>query len=814
MDFMSNYNYEMMANRQYMPEPTQQAAPETAELNAGGMPQQVQTVTICIDNQSFSCKPTERDCGAIKKRFAEISPKHFSLPDILTAIRSGKTICPAIINPVQKYNKEGQPYFSHCREGWKSQQLFMIDIDNDAGSHIRLPDGDYLTLPQALEICNQNEINLWFAYFSFSSCPEHERYRLAILLDSPVTDPQEREKIQKAFIGLFGKAADKSCTNADRIFYGSCEAYNTDCIRYSNPDAINSKQIFLNLYKVQNPEPPIQTLSPVTPNSQTTYSQPNPSHQSSYLSTSSYSNWYQQFDAQPDELLYYCNPDASYDEWLKITAAYKGAGGDIQTWAAWSQQSHKWKSSDINKWKGIHGTGIAVLKNLAQETPEGRAYIDSLIFQQEQAKQTYLSSQNKSKRKKKSIKKQESQMKETESNQLPKLKFPLFVDYIYKQDYSIRYNQLSHKIEFDGFDYQESPEHLEEIVPIILVDEMEDKFTSASKNRIQDYIIRHATRNRYNPVLEMIQSTEWDGKNYISEVFDIFKLSPDTEEGIYSRIFFQKWLMQCVCGLFNNIENPFSLDITLVFQGKQGIGKTRFFEKLALKSCFFGEGVCLDPRQKDSVEQTTDKWICELGEIGSTMRKDIDSLKAFLTKSTDEYRKSYGRAAIRYPRMVSFVGTVNDAEFLIDATGNRRFATVPLADDLKIDYEKQIKPFNALQMWAQVYNMVKDKDKASCFRLSDDEKAFLDRRNASFLKPLKGEYEVRDVIADLTCGNHTMMDISVTQFIQNNPILQKYTAKAVSQVLDKMGFEQQRKKINGENRRVRYLPVRKYDKIY
>ena len=225
----------MMANRQYVPEPTQQALPEMPELNAGEMHRQEPTVTVCIDNQPFSRKPTERDCGAIKKRFVEISPQHFSLPDILTAIRNGKTICPAIINPVQKYTKERQPYFSHCREGWKEQQLFMIDVDNDASSHVRLPDGDYLTLPQALEICNQNGFNLWFAYFSFSISPEHERYRLAVLLDAPVTDTQEREQIQKAFIELFGKATGRSCTNADRIFYGSCSTHNTDCIYYVNP---------------------------------------------------------------------------------------------------------------------------------------------------------------------------------------------------------------------------------------------------------------------------------------------------------------------------------------------------------------------------------------------------------------------------------------------------------------------------------------------------------------------------------------------------------------------------------------------------
>lgn len=59
-------------------------------------------------------------------------------------------------------------------------------------------------------------------------------------------------------------------------------------------------------------------------------------------------------------------------------------------------------------------------------------------------------------------------------------------------------------------------------------------------------------------------------------------------------------------------SDPYSLDIILVFKGRQGIGKTRFFEKLALKSQFFGEGICLDPRDKDSVMQATSKWISEL----------------------------------------------------------------------------------------------------------------------------------------------------------------------------------------------------------
>ncbi len=271
--------------------------------------------------------------------------------------------------------------------------------------------------------------------------------------------------------------------------------------------------------------------------------------------------------------------------------------------------------------------------------------------------------------------------------------YELFAEFLEKHGYSIRYNQINHNFEFFGFADNESKEHLAENVPTILQDQLKLIYTHVSKQIIIDYITHYATLHKYNPVLNAIWSAKWDGKDRVGQIYNIFRIPTDTEERIYSRTFIFKWLKQCVCGLFNDIENPFSLDIILVFQGKQGIGKTRFFEMLALNPKFFGEGICLDPRDKDSIIQATSKWICELGELGSTMKKDMDSVKAFLTKSTDEYRVPYGKASLHYPRMTSFVGTVNDEQFLIDQTGNRRFVTIPLAPDLVIDYNTQIRYF-------------------------------------------------------------------------------------------------------------------------
>ena len=396
--------------------------------------------------------------------------------------------------------------------------------------------------------------------------------------------------------------------------------------------------------------------------------------------------------------------------------------------------------------------------------------------------------------------------------------YELFAESIVKQGYSMKYNQITHTFEFFGFDEGESAEHLAENVPTILQDQLKKEYTHVSKQLVMDYITRYATRNKYNPVLNLIEATKWDGKDRIEEIYTIFRIPPEnTEEGKYSRIYIKKWLMQTCCALFNVIKCPFSLDIILIFKGKQGIGKTRFFEKLALESQFFGEGICLDPRDKDSVMQATSKWISELGEIGSTMRKDMDSVKAFLTKSTDEYRTPYGKASLHYPRMTSFVGTVNDDEFLIDQTGNRRFVTIPLPSDLVIDYETQIKPFNALQLWSQVYELIKDKDKASCFRLTEDEKRQLEKRNAVFVKPMKAECEVLDILEEQQTQEQgyicTFKEMTVLQFIQLHNL--KYDARVVGRVLKKYGYEAVRKRINGEVTRVIKLPYkyRKFDMI-
>lgn len=390
--------------------------------------------------------------------------------------------------------------------------------------------------------------------------------------------------------------------------------------------------------------------------------------------------------------------------------------------------------------------------------------------------------------------------------------------YMKAKGIEVQYNVITHNMEISGFS-GESSDHIKETAPALIYDELHFSLKKCTMEKIGQFINVIATRNKYNPILEKINNTHWDGTDRLDEIYNIFCID---ESDKLSRTIIKKWLMQCICGLHNNMENPFSLDIVLIFQGAQGIGKTRFLEKLALYPLCFGEGRTYDPRNKDSQIECTSKWICELGEIGSTMRKDIDSLKAFLTSSTDEYRLPYGKTALRYARMTSFCGTTNDRQFLIDETGNRRFATVTIPERTVIDYDTQVKPFDSLQLWAQISETVEaliavnNSSYAACFRLTREELDELNRRNSEHLKPLKGELEVIDILEQQSREESgysvEQRYMTVTEFIENNSALKRYKTQEISKVLDKLGYPMLKKRVEGRSSpsRVRLLPYRRY----
>src|SRR5690606_27399889 len=76
---------------------------------------------------------------------------------------------------------------------------------------------------------------------------------------------------------------------------------------------------------------------------------------------------------------------------------------------------------------------------------------------------------------------------------------------------------------------------------------------------------------------------------------------------------------------------------------------------------------------KEASEMIQGVWLNEVGELTGMSRSEANAVKQFLSRTEDIYREPFGRRTKAFPRRCVFFGTTNDAEFLKDRTGNRRF---------------------------------------------------------------------------------------------------------------------------------------------
>lgn len=202
--------------------------------------------------------------------------------------------------------------------------------------------------------------------------------------------------------------------------------------------------------------------------------------------------------------------------------------------------------------------------------------------------------------------------------------------------------------------------------------------------------------HQVNPLTDLLDSLEWDGTPRIAEFLTRILKAPDTPyTREVSRLIF--------AGGIHRAYRPGCKfdDMPVLIGEKQGEGKTTLVRWLAMEEEFFRE--VTDMSGREGIETLSGAWICEVGELLAMTRvKEAEAVKSYITRREDTYRAPYDRHPQTKPRRCIFIGTTNNAQFLSDKTGNRRFYPVRChctGYDL-FNHEEEIKLY-IRQCWAE-----------------------------------------------------------------------------------------------------------------
>ena len=183
---------------------------------------------------------------------------------------------------------------------------------------------------------------------------------------------------------------------------------------------------------------------------------------------------------------------------------------------------------------------------------------------------------------------------------------------------------------------------------------------------IEEVLIFFATQNEFHPVKEYIERLEWDGVERIGKAFKTY-LGAEMPEPYLTSVTTKFFL-----ALMKRVYEPgCKFDHIVVFEGKQGVGKSSFGEILVGKEWFM-DG--LPPlTDKDAALNLQGIWLIEMAELSALYRSQLETAKAFITRTVDKVRPPFGKRRVDVPRQNVFIGTTNKQDYLNDPTGARRF---------------------------------------------------------------------------------------------------------------------------------------------
>jgi predicted P-loop ATPase len=403
------------------------------------------------------------------------------------------------------------------------------------------------------------------------------------------------------------------------------------------------------------------------------------------------------------------NNDEHYDTWIRYGyACFRGAGSEegFGIWDAWSRKSGKYNAEEQGAaWRRIHrailgsraprtvGAGTIFWEAAKHgwsrpdpEPPESETdpgYWNSIEggagTRQEPTEEAAADGNNVVKLKPKRNKraqwgwKQEWHVSEN-GNPLPTL-FNAMVALRNSEGLTdiVRYDEMARSVilstQIPNTPQDKTiPRHIKDGDIIAIQEELQlIGLRRVAKATVQDAIQLRAEQDKFHPVRDYLNSLTWDGTR---RIFGWLGRYLGVEGSPYSDKIGELFLIALVARQF---KPGCKADYMLILEGPQGALKSSACRVLAGE--WFSDNLP-DLSRGDAVRLSMHlrgKWLIEIAEMSSFNAAESHKLKEFLTQTEEVYTPKYGHNEVQEPRQCLFIGTTNEAAYLRDATGGRRF---------------------------------------------------------------------------------------------------------------------------------------------
>ena len=293
---------------------------------------------------------------------------------------------------------------------------------------------------------------------------------------------------------------------------------------------------------------------------------------------------------------------------------------------------------------------------------------------------------------------------------------------------------------------------------------------------------------KYDPIRYYFDNLPvWDGRDYIKQLCNHIYVEEDKE---FFQLMLRKWLIRAVkCALEDDFYNK---QMLVFISNKQDIGKTylcRWLCPPALKDYFTDT----PSNGKDEILQTACSFLILHDEMAKFKSKDIDELKASLSRNSITVRLPYDKYPQVFPRRCSYLGTSNRVMLLNDETGSVRFICFSV-EYIDFNYSKTI---DINKLYSQVYALYLAGDD---YELTNAEKDIMQNSNDKYFI----EMSEIDLVAKyfISPANNEDDDIlylsssEIASFLQERENVQINTIN-LGKALTKMHFQKIQKKVNG-----------------